>query len=110
MRGQVGLIIMKLLLITSVAQFGKDVKQILKKAKVKTYSYKEVVGHRNASQVSVTTNWFGTKKNENESILFYCFVEKANVDLVCGELTNFNKNQESLSQIHFAVLNIEKSN
>ena len=101
---------MKLLLITAVAEFGKEVKQILKKANVKTYSYREVVGYRNASEDALGTNWFGTEMNENESILFYAFVQKENVDIVCADVTTFNARQETLSHIHIAVLNIEKSN
>ena len=101
---------MKLLLITAVAEFGKEVKQILKRANVKTYSYKEVVGYRNASDDALETNWFGTEMNENESIMFFAFVEKENVDMVYNAVSDFNLKQETLSHIHTAVLNIEKSN
>lgn len=101
---------MKLLLITAVAEFGKEVKQILKKANVNTYSYKDVVGYRNTSEDTLETNWFGTEMNENESLLFYIFLEKEKLDLVLYAVAEFNKNQETLSHIHSAVLNIEKSN
>jgi nitrogen regulatory protein PII len=101
---------MKLLLITAIAEFGKEVRQILKVANVKNYSYQEVVGYRNASHEAINTNWFGTEMNENESIMFYAFVEKENVDLVCDAVTEFNSKQESQSHIHTAILNIEKSN
>ena len=101
---------MKLLLITAVSEFEKEVKQILKKGNVKTYSYKEVIGYRNASEDALGSNWFGTEMNENESIMFYAFVEKENVDIVCSAITEFNAKQETLSHIHSAVLNIEKSN
>jgi nitrogen regulatory protein PII len=101
---------MKLLLITAVAEFGKEVKQILKNAQVKNYSYQEVVGYRNATQDALNSNWFGTEMNENESIMFYAFVDKENVDLVYDAVTEFNSKQETLSHIHTANINIEKSN
>ena len=101
---------MKLLLITAIAEFGKEVKQILKNAQVKNYSYQEVVGYRNATQDALNSNWFGTEMNENESLMFYAFVEKENVDLVFDAVTEFNSKQESQSHIHTAILNIEKSN
>lgn len=101
---------MKLLLITAIAEFGKEVKQILKNAQVKNYSYQEVVGYRNATQDALNSNWFGTEMNENESIMFYAFVEKENVDLVFDAVTEFNSKQESQSHIHTTILNIEKSN
>ncbi|MFY8180813.1 MAG: P-II family nitrogen regulator [Flavobacterium sp.] len=101
---------MKLLIITAVAEFEKEVKQILKKAQVKTFSYREVTGYRNTSEDAIESNWFGTEMNENESIMFYAFVEEENVDMVCRAITEFNAKQETLSHIHSAVINIEKSN
>lgn len=101
---------MKLLLITAVAEFETEVKQILKKSNVKTYSYKEVTGYRNTQEEAIETNWFGTTMHENQSILFYVFTETENSDKVCQEIVQFNQKQETVSQIHFAILNIEKSN
>ena len=101
---------MKLLLITAVAEFAKEVKQILKKTNVKAYSYKEVKGYRNASEEAIESNWFGTEMNENDSVLFYAFVSSENVDSVCEAVKGFNAKQETQSRIHVAVLNIEKSN
>ena len=101
---------MKLLIITAVAEFEKEVKQILKKAQVKTFSYREVTSYRDTSEDAIESNWFGTEMNENESIMFYAFVEKENVDMVCSAITEFNAKPETLSHIHFAILNIEKSN
>jgi nitrogen regulatory protein PII len=101
---------MKLIIITAVAEFEKEVKQILKKAQVKTYSYREVTGYRNTSEDAIESNWFGTEMNENESIMFYAFVQKENVEMVCESVKQFNSRQETLSHIHTAVLNIEKSN
>lgn len=101
---------MKLLLITAVAESENEVKQILKKAQVKTFSYREVTGYRNTSEDAIESNWFGSERNENESIMFYAFVSKEKVDEVCQAIGTFNSKQETLSHIHSAVLNIEKSN
>jgi nitrogen regulatory protein PII len=101
---------MKLLLITAVTEFENEVKQILKKAQVKTFSYREVTGYRNTTEDAIESNWFGTEINENESILFYAFVEKENVDLIYNLIKEFNSQLETLSHIHSAIINIEKSN
>ena len=101
---------MKLLLITAVSEFEKEVKQTLKKAQVKTFSYREVTGYRNTSEDAIESNWFGSEMNENESIMFYAFVPKENVDMVFSAISEFNSNQETLSHIHSAILNIEKTN
>ncbi|MBL0013535.1 MAG: hypothetical protein IPP30_07165 [Flavobacterium sp.] len=101
---------MKLLIITSIVAFEKDIKGMLKEANVKTYSFKEVTGFRDISEEAIESNWFASEINETESMLFYAFVKKENVDTLFGLISDFNDAQESLSQIHVAVLNIEKSN
>jgi nitrogen regulatory protein PII len=101
---------MKLLLITAVKEFEKEIKQILKKANVKNYTYKDVVGYRDASNDALETNWFGVEINENESILFLAFVQKDNVEMVFDAINQFNTKQETASHIHIAILDIEKSN
>jgi len=100
---------MKLLIITSIRAFGKDVKSILKKADVKTYSYKNVTGYRDASELSVQENWFANDMNEGEALLFYAFVKKENVAMVFDMVTAFNAEEASLSSIHVAVINIERT-
>jgi hypothetical protein len=98
---------MKLLLITTIAAFTGEVKQILKKAQVSTYSYKDVMGSADAS---LETNWFGSELHETESVLFYAFVPKEHTDSVCEAVAAFNAQQETMSHIHVAVLAIEKTN
>lgn len=101
---------MKLLLITAVREFEKDIKQILKKAQVKSFSYKDVKGFKDNSEDALEANWFATNMQETESVLFYAFVEKENVDTVFSIVTEFNEKQKTASHIHLVVLNIEQSN
>lgn len=101
---------MKLLLITAVKEFEKDIKQILKKSGVKSFSYRDVNGFKDSSGDAMEANWFATNMQENESVLFYAFVEKENVDTVFDIVAEFNGKQKTASHIHLAMLNIEKSN
>ena len=43
-------------------------------------------------------------------VIFFAFIPKENEIKVFELVDMFNKNQETLSQIHIAVLKIEKSN
>ena len=101
---------MKLLIITAVLDFEKEIKAMLKKANVKTFTYKEVRGFTDLSEEAIESNWFAGNLHETESILFYAFVKKENIDPLFDLVNDFNANQESQSNIHIAVLNIEKSN
>lgn len=101
---------MKLLIITSISEFEKEIKQMLVKANVKNFSYKEVIGYHNTSDEALGDNWFATEMNENESILFYAFVPSENVEMFFNAINEFNGKQETLSKIHVATVNIENSN
>ncbi len=101
---------MKLVIITAIRQFEKDIKLQLKKADVKTFSFKEVTGYRDSTEDAVESNWFSSEMNQTESIVFYAFVKKENVDKLFELINEFNSNQKSKSHIHVVVLNIEKSN
>jgi nitrogen regulatory protein PII len=101
---------MKLVIITAIKQFEKDIKLQLKKAEVKTFSFKEVTGYRDSTEDALESNWFSSEMNQTESILFYAFVKKENVDMLFELIKDFNSTQKTMSHIHVAVLNIEKSN
>ena len=101
---------MKLLIITAVVEFEKDIKQMLKKAHVKTFTFKEVKGFTDLSEEAIESNWFAGDIHETESILFYAFVKKENIDPLFDLVNDFNAKQVTKSNIHIAVLNIEKSN
>ena len=99
---------MKLLLITAVKEFEKDIKLILKKVQVKSFSYKDVKGFKDNSEDALEANWFATNIQETESVLFYAFVKEEKVDGLFEMVKEFNTEQVSKSNIHIAVLNIER--
>ena len=101
---------MKLLIITAITEFEKDIKSMLKKANVKVFSYRKVIGYRDVSEEFIESNWFASEMNETESLLFYAFVKKENVDLLFQLVADFNAKQETKAQVNIASLNIEKSN
>ncbi len=101
---------MKLVLITAIAEFEKDVKKMLKEAKVKSYSYRDVKGFRDASEESIESNWFGSEMNETDSVVFYAFIVQQNLDILFDEVTQFNKELETISKVHLAVFSVEKYN
>lgn len=101
---------MKLLIITAVAAYDKNIKQMLKISEVKTFSYQDVKGFSDPSVEASGSNWFGSDRNESQSILYYAFVKNENVDQFFALVEEFNAKQETLSKVHIAVLKIEMSN
>ncbi|HEY1063428.1 MAG TPA: hypothetical protein VGE44_17155 [Daejeonella sp.] len=101
---------MKLLVITAIREYKKDILKMLRAAGVKNFSYREVTGFQDNSGDEVGLNWFASEMNENESILFYAFVNKEIVESFFNLTDVYNSKQGNESRIHIAVLNIEKSN
>lgn len=99
---------MKLLLITAVETFEKDVKKILSHSGVKAFSYQEVKGYKNDTDGTLD-NWFVSSHNEFNSLLFTVFIDCGCVDDIYKRVEVFNANQKSLSHIHIATLKIEKT-
>ncbi len=97
---------MKLLLITAVREFEKEIKLILKKAQVKSFSYNDVKGFNDNSEDDLEANWFASNRQETESILFFAFVKEEKIDGLFDMVKEFNIDQVSKSNLHVAVLNI----
>jgi nitrogen regulatory protein PII len=101
---------MKLVIITAIKEFEKDVKLQLKQAKVISFSYRDVTGYRDSTEDALESNWFSSEMNQTRSMVFYAFVKKEHVDLLFDLINKFNKEQKTLSHIHVASLNIERTN
>lgn len=100
---------MKLLTLTVVKEFEKDVKKILLQAGVKEFTYMSVTGYRDASNEAVGDNWFASEVNETDSLLFWVFVQAENIEKVEAAVLHFNARQQSHSRIHVSILQIERS-
>ncbi len=98
---------MKLLLITSVEEFEKEVKNILKHSGVKAFSYQSVKGFKNNGDE--LENWFSSDNVEIDSLLFTVFIESRYVDEIYIRIQDFNSGQKTLSHVHIATVQLEKS-
>ncbi|MEO9482461.1 MAG: hypothetical protein ABJG47_03410 [Ekhidna sp.] len=101
---------MELIIITAVSQFEKDIKLLLKKSGVNSFSYMDVTGYKDLSDQPMEANWFASDIGEHTSILFYAFVQKELIDEVLELIDKLNDGQETASKIHAAVLDIKKTN
>ena len=97
-------------MITAIEAFEKDIKFLLKKSKIITFSYNEIKGYRDLTEESLEDNWFASEMNESQSIIFYAFVHEDKADHLFNAVAEFNKQQRTKSKVHVVVLNIEKSN
>ncbi|WP_312762932.1 hypothetical protein [Epilithonimonas sp.] len=94
---------MKLLLITAVEEFEKDVISILKNSGVKSFTYQSVKGFQNDK--NEMNNWFGKDDIAVDSLLFTVFSEYNCVDRIYKNINEFNSKQQTVSHIHIVTIN-----
>ncbi|MDW7693094.1 hypothetical protein R9C00_09800 [Flammeovirgaceae bacterium SG7u.111] len=101
---------MKLLIITAIDGFKKEIKETLKKSGVTAFSYQKITGYKNMSITSLESNWFASDAGENQSLMFYAFTPEEYVDQVFESIESFNASLKTTSKIHVALVNIDRIN
>lgn len=99
---------MKLVIVTAVEEFQKDVLKLFKKANIENFSSSEIDGYKNGSSVLMASSWFPGEKFGNESRLFFSFTEDKNIDTLFNVIKEFNTNLETNNPIKAIVVPIEK--
>ena len=102
---------MKFLVITAISEYETDVKHILKKCKVETFSFHELTGYKNHSTADSAPNWFaGDERHATASVMFYVLTSSEKAENIFEEVDKSNAAQEFTSKIHFVSLNVEQTN
>ena len=100
---------MKLLLITTIKECEKNVKNLLVHSGVNVFSYTVVKGYKAEGKEASADNWFASDVTESNSLMFMAFVEEDRIDHIYTKVSTFNTKQEFQSKVHVVTLNIEKS-
>ncbi len=100
---------MKLLIITVVEEYEKEIIRLLKKADIESFSESHIDGYKNPTSLVRTASWFPSEKSGVESSLFFSFTEDENIDALFELIKVFNQNLETNNPIKAVVVPIEKS-
>lgn len=100
---------MKLVIVTAVEEYHNDILKLFKKAKIENFSESEIDGYKSSNGYLVSPNWFGSKKDGNESTMFFSFTEEVQIDALFELIKDFNTHLETNNPIRAVVLPIEKS-
>ncbi|WP_242204358.1 hypothetical protein [Aestuariivivens insulae] len=100
---------MKLVLVTAVEAFRKDVIKLFKNANIESFSESEIDGYKTPNAVMVSSNWFGGERTGNESVLFFSFTDGVQIDRLFELIKAFNNALETNNPIRAIVVPIEKS-
>ncbi|MBS1573605.1 MAG: hypothetical protein JST62_14520 [Bacteroidetes bacterium] len=99
---------MKLILITAIDEYEKDIKNILKHSGIKTFTVQSVQGYQNNEENDLSS-WFVSDSIATDSILFTVFAKKECVEKINERVVNFNQTQTLDTKIHLATIDIENS-
>ncbi|MCF4101151.1 hypothetical protein L1I30_05700 [Gillisia sp. M10.2A] len=99
---------MKLLIITAVEQFEKDVLHILKSAHIEAFSGSDIDGYKNPASLLLTSSWFPGEQGGVESSLFFSFTEDDKIDELFKLIETFNHESAFNNPIKAVVVPIEK--
>lgn len=100
---------MKLLIVTVVEEFEKEILRLFKKANIESFSGSDIDGYKNHTSMVRTASWFPSEKGGIESSLFFSFTEDENIDTLFELIKAFNQNLETNNPIKAVVVPIEKS-
>jgi len=99
---------MKLLIVTVVEEFEKDILRLFKKANIESFSSSDIDGYKNHTAMVRTASWFPSEKEGIQSSLFFSFVEEDKIDTLFTLIKEFNATLETSNPIKAAVVPIEK--
>lgn len=99
---------MKLLLITTVAEFKKDIYQLFKKANITVYSTTNIDGHKFSDEKDLQSSWFISSEASLKSIMYFSFCSEDKANKMLSELEAYNKTKRTNNPAKAVVLPVEK--
>lgn len=99
---------MKLILVTSILEFEKEICQLFKKSEIEVYSSNDVQGHKFYSATNIQDNWFSAQRDTYNSKLYFSFALEEKIDAMLHYIEEFNKEKTTTNPIKAVVVDIEK--
>ena len=98
----------KLVIVTAVEAFGKDVLRLFNKAGIESFSGSGIDGYKTSSPLLMTHSWFPGERSGNESHLYFSFTDETHIDSLFSLISNFNKTLETNNPVKAIVVPIER--
>jgi|SRR5690606_6922760 len=99
---------MKLLIVTVVDEFEKEILRLFKKANIENFSSSDIDGYKDNTSMVRTSSWFPSEKRGADSSLFFSFTTDENIEVLFALIQEFNQNLETNNPIKAVVVPIEK--
>jgi nitrogen regulatory protein PII len=102
---------MKYIVITAISEYETEVKRLLKKCEIGSFSFHEISGYKDPGSEEVSTNWFASDdRHVTNSVMFHVFATEGQTASLFNVIKATNAKQEFETRIHIASMNVEISN
>ncbi|MFS4415086.1 hypothetical protein [Maribacter sp. 2307ULW6-5] len=99
---------MKLVIVTAVDEYKKEVIDLFRRAGIENFSESDVEGHKTTATNNLVSSWFAREGSRADSELFFSFAEEDTVDELFKLIKGFNQNLETNNPLKAVVVPIEK--
>ena len=99
---------MKLVIVTVVDEYKEGVIGLFKEAGIESFSKTEIEGFKAMGAGNATKSWFAYEQLSADSEMFFSFTGDPQIDRLLELIEFYNQNLDSHSQVHAAVLPIER--
>ena len=99
---------MKLVIVTVVDYYKKDIINLFKKAEIQNFSESDIEGFKSNSSDRLGSNWFASESSGADSEMFFSFTEEEKIDTLFELIIEFNSNLETNNPIKAVVVPVEK--
>jgi len=99
---------MKLVIVTVVDYYKKDIIQLFKQAQISNFSESDIEGFKNSTTARLSANWFASEHSGADSEMFFSFTEEKNIDELFSLIKSFNEKLKTNNPIKAVVVPIER--
>ncbi|MBT8304733.1 MAG: hypothetical protein KJP09_09715 [Bacteroidia bacterium] len=99
---------MKLVIVTAVDEYKKEVIKLFKNAEIENFSESDIEGFKTSKSGNLGSNWFASERSGADSEMFFSFSEERKVDKLFKLIKEFNENLDTNNPIKAVVVPIEK--
>lgn len=90
---------MKLLVVTTLAEYDHKVSDMLTQVGINVFSKTETTGYKEARQTNLLDNWYGGDDDNYNSIFFFSFTEQERAENMLKAITQCNNDK----CVHFPI-------
>lgn len=100
---------MKLLIVTSLKEYQKEIASIFEKAGIKVFSVSETKGFKEDHNVNLLDSWFSSGKEHFDSIFLFSFTHDSNAEQALELVKAYNDVNKTNFPIRAFIVPVEKS-